>query len=347
MKKVLLAVCLSMALVMMVAPAYSMELWEPVLPGNNEGLAAGALPPAGFYFVNLGYYTPSYKVYGSGFTSPVTDQSQANSQIKITGYVDVPVLLWSTGCKFLGADFGMALVQPFDATSLRIGTSSFSDSTGPGVTGDQVGTFNTVLVPFILSWKIPCDIRVKAALAIGVDDAWSSIGSSAAATTGIGSFKLFDKNFINAYAWSGLDEWFFTPNIGLSWLYHGWNISADLFYTWSLKADNVPYQSGDMFQADYTVSYTCGKWTFGVGATQNIQVNSDKFNAGDGTGYHSQPFTKETKYMGGPLIGYNFGPCSLMLIYNFNMYAENAPAGDTIMARFVVPLGNPYPLGGK
>ena len=348
MKKVLLAICLSMALVMMVAPAYAMELWEPHLPGVDEGLAAGALPPPGFYFVNDSYFVPSFHYYGGGF-SATNSASEAISGIKLTGYVDVPILLWATGCKFLGADYGMAIAQPWDLTQLRVGTGLSGIPELPPFlsNGNQAGTYNTILVPFILSWKIPCDIRVKAALAIGVDDAMSSIGDSYASITKIGGNKLDAKDSANVYAWSGLDEWFFTPNIGISWLYHGWNLSADLFYTWSMKADNVPYQSGDLFQADYTATYTCGKWTFGLGATQQVQVQSDKFDAGDGLGYRAQPFTKEIKYAAGPIVGYNFGPCSLMLTYNFNIYAENCPSGDWFNLRLVVPLGNPYPLGGK
>ena len=42
MKKLLLAMCLCMAVVMVVAPAYAEELWDYHLRGVDEGLAAGA-----------------------------------------------------------------------------------------------------------------------------------------------------------------------------------------------------------------------------------------------------------------------------------------------------------------
>jgi len=32
------------------------ELWDPHLRGVNEGLAAGALPPQGLYFINDSYF---------------------------------------------------------------------------------------------------------------------------------------------------------------------------------------------------------------------------------------------------------------------------------------------------
>ena len=63
MKKLILAMCVSMAVVMMVAPVSAMELWDPHLRGSSEGGASGALPPAGFYFVNQFYMMPGLQEY--------------------------------------------------------------------------------------------------------------------------------------------------------------------------------------------------------------------------------------------------------------------------------------------
>ena len=52
MKKIILAMCLSMAVVMVVTPAFAEELWDYHLRGVDEGLAAGAVPPPGFYFIH-------------------------------------------------------------------------------------------------------------------------------------------------------------------------------------------------------------------------------------------------------------------------------------------------------
>ena len=60
---------------------------------------------------------------------------------------------------------------------------------------------------------------------------------------------------------------------------------------------------------------------------------------GDGTGYHSQPNTRTMNYSMGPLIGYNFGPCSLMFIYNFPLKTENDVGGEWCNLRLVIPLG--------
>ena len=111
MKKLLLTMCVCMAVVMVVAPAYAEELWDWHLRGVDEGLAAGALPPQGFYFVNDSYFAPSFKVHA--------DNGSTISTEKLAGYVDVPILLWATGLKFLCADYAVAVAQPFDYTNLR------------------------------------------------------------------------------------------------------------------------------------------------------------------------------------------------------------------------------------
>ncbi len=41
---------------------------------------------------------------------------------KIFAFVDVPVLLWSPGCKFLGVDYAAAVAETFDYTSFRLQT---------------------------------------------------------------------------------------------------------------------------------------------------------------------------------------------------------------------------------
>ena len=42
--------------VIVAGAASATELWDPHLRGVNEGLAAGALPPQGFYFINDSYF---------------------------------------------------------------------------------------------------------------------------------------------------------------------------------------------------------------------------------------------------------------------------------------------------
>ncbi len=336
MKKFLLVICLAMAAVMVVTPAFAEELWDFHLRGVDEGLAAGALPPPGFYFINDAYFAPSFHGYDSS--------GHAEPGVKLFAYVDVPILLWTPGLKFLGADYGVAVAEPFDFTSLRIDQGILNEKSGVDKwighwwhkklnplygkdvweTGAQWGAYNTVLVPVILSWKLPCDFRVKAAFDVGLDDATTAPGDSQSG---------------GPYAQSGNGYYSFTPNIGISWLHAGWNVSADFFYTWALKNDTTDYQSADEFAADYTITYTWKKWTFGLGAAQENQVGNDS------QGGITLPGTKVSNYSLGPIVGYNFGPCSMLLTYNFPLATKSDVGGEWFNFRIIVPLGNPCPLG--
>ncbi|HYA43906.1 MAG TPA: transporter [Syntrophobacteraceae bacterium] len=352
MKKFLLAICLSMAVCMVVTPAYALELWDYHLRGVDEGLAAGALPPAGLYFINDSYFA-SFVVHG-GF-DPVKkayDASQAQSGAKLPGYVDVPILVWVPGCKFLNADYAMAIAEPFDFTALRL-NSGTAIAAGPfkgltaWATGDQWGAFNTVLIPIALSWKCG-DWRIKGAFQFGLNDGTSSPNDSMRALAPHTGGSLVGKDG-QVYAWSSNDNWAFTPNLGISYLHAGWNFSADFFYTVYTKDSDTQYQNGDEFAADYTITYTCGKWTFGVGASQENQIENDKFVGAvppsKAVFYQSQPNTKAEQYTMGPIIGYNFGPISLLATYNWELETKNNVGGNFFLLRMIIPLGNPCFFG--
>jgi len=311
MKKLILALFVCLAAVMVITPAYATETWDPHLHGVDEGLAAGALPPPGVYFINDSYFAPSAPIQGPNGKEVVGE--------KLFAYVDVPILLWVPGCRFLGADYGVAIAEPFDYVNLM------THPGGPGtfqVGGSQWGTFNTIILPYILSWKLPCDFRVKTALAIGIADATSSKSDSWIAEQ------------TEPTAPSGNGYWSFTPEVGISWLHAGWNLSAEFFYTFGLKNDSFQggYQSGNQFAADYTLTYTCGKWTFGAGAAQEQQV----FNDSNALGTIGDSMAR--LWTAGPIIGYNFGPCSLMLTVNFPLSGTNDPVGEFYNVRLVIPL---------
>ncbi|MGA2225025.1 MAG: transporter [Syntrophobacteraceae bacterium] len=316
MKKLLLASVLCLAAVMMITPAYATETWDPHLHGVDEGLAAGALPPPGVYFINDSYFAPVAPIMGA-------DGHQVPG-LKLFAYVDVPILLWVPGCKFLGADYGVAIAEPFDYVNVMLAHPAF---TGAGVltvantSGSQWGTFNTIFLPYILSWKLPCDFRVKTALAIGFND-----GTSAKTD----SFEA--QNVLVAPSSNGYYS--FTPEVGISWLHAGWNLSAEFFYTFGLTNSDFEggYQSGNQFAADYTATYTCGKWTFGAGAAQEQQL----FNDTNGLGTVGNSMAR--LWTAGPIVGYNFGPCSLMFTANFQISGTNDPVGAFYNVRLVVPL---------
>ena len=190
------------------------------------------------------------------------------------------------------------------------------------LSGSQWGTFNTIVLPYILSWKLPCDFRVKTALAIGFDDATSAKGDSSIDNAlspllhpATATIPLRRKSESVGCMRAGM------PASSCSTL-------SDLKTTVTRSG----YQSGNQFAADYTLTYTCGKWTFGAGAGQEQQVFND---ANSGVTVRD---SMARLWTAGPIVGYNFGPCSLMLTYNFQISGTNDPVGSFCNVRLVIPL---------
>ncbi len=312
MKKVLCAT-VAVAALGIAGAAQAEELWSPHLPGVDIGLAAGALPPKGVYFINNDYVSPNFKV-------------RPNSANSLSALVDVPILLWAPGIKFLGADYAAAVAQPFDYTTLGGASSS---------TQGHLGTYNTVLVPVMLSWALPYDFHVKPQFAVYLNDASSTENRGALAS--------------NGNVGAGMANTTFEPGLGLSWLHNGWNASVSMGYDHSTADGNSAlnpsaaggacatnmtcnYQSGDQFFADYTLTKEVGKWTLGVGGYQLNQLNRDQVNG------VSQVGTMSLREAVGPVIGYQFGGINIQSQFTHEFVQHNDVGGDVLNVRFVVPL---------
>lgn len=283
------------------------ELWDPHLRGVDEGLAAGALPSQGFYGV-LDNYWAAYHDYDSG--------GKVVPNTALTAMIEVPILLWSTGVKILGADYGLAIAQPFAYTSAAAG---YGVQPGAGMWG----AYNTILIPAQLAWDFG-DAHVKAGLSIYLDDASSTLSQVVVRKRSLGG-SLPSGNGYDAVQ----------PDLGFSWLHDGWNLSADLHVVFPVTADTASgydYWSGDEFAADYTATKTIGKWTVGLGLEQEDQLNPDTQNG------HAVVGSMATNLGVGPLAGYQFGGLHLLAGWNHNVYTASDVGGDFFNARFVVPF---------
>ena len=237
------AVIAAMGVALVASQASAEELWNPHLRGVDEGMAAGALPPQGVYFVDDSYWLSFESHDGSGKTTGT----------QLDGLVEVPILLWNPGVKVLGADYAVGVAQPFDYTSLS----------GNGVTGDgHWGTYNTIAIPGILSWSLPHDLHASASLKVYIDDPSSSSAHPPS----------------NGGAGSGNSFWTLEPGAGLSWLHDGWNVGAQVLFDHNFKDSATGYDSGDMIDVDYTATKTFGKWVAGVGGYQENQLQRDQIN---------------------------------------------------------------------
>ena len=275
------------------------ELWDPHLFGINEGLALGANPPPGVYVINNSYWN--------------TFKLPNNTAIKLDGYVDVPVVLWSTGLKILGADYAVGISQPFDFTSI-----------GPsGAQANHWGTYNTLLIPYILSWALPYDLHVSTSLGVYADDASSSMAVGHTPAVGVGA---------------GMANWTIEPGVAISYLHNGWNLTLETYYDTSTEdshsvfANGGAYQSGDEFGTSFTVMKTVGKWSGGLGGYTLNQLNHDTAQG------VTVPGAMDQKIGLGPIIGYNFGPLEVQAMYNHDVVDHYAPGGDFFNVRFIVPI---------
>lgn len=299
MKRIAYIIIVLACIALSTAGTFAEECWNPHLRGLDEGLAAGALPPKGLYFLNDSYFG-SWNQY---------DNKGHQTGLKLDAMVDAPVLLWNTGHKFTGAQYAVAIVQPFDYTSLY-------SETKPMLGNGHTGIYNTILVPAILAWSLPHDLFLKATLSTYVNDPTTSDAHP----------------YSQGGAGSGDSFWTIEPAVALSYLHNGWNASADLKYDDNLKDTSTDYQSGAQIAGDYTLTKTNAKWTEGIGGYTINQLQNDSRKG------RTLPGSIRVTYGAGPIVGYDFGPVIAQVTYNWNIKTENDFGGNFINFRFVVPL---------
>lgn len=280
-----------------------MELWEPHLPGLDIGIAGGALPPQGVYGVLNSYWANGTKYDGNGQKTGLT----------LDAMIVVPILLWAPGVKVLGADYAMAVSQPYDYTNVKLpGQGGLSDN-------GHWGAFNTVLVPGILSWQLPNDLHLKSSLLLLLDNA-SSSPRRPPARGGAG-------------AGNGFSTWM--PELAVSWLHENWNVTADTYYSFNNKNNDTGYKTGQIFEADYTVMKSMGRWGAGVGAYQVHQVTSDTGPLPESC---ADSGCKARRFGIGPLVSYQFDGISLHAHYARDLSTRSAMGASTLNVRLAVPF---------
>ena len=154
---------------------------------------------------------------------------------------------------------------------------------------------NTYIVPVELSWHLGTSgVLVKAGLGI-----WAPDGTVTGAN-GLGNV--------------GSPFWTFQPEVIISYLKDGWNLSAALYEEFNTKNSVDGYQTGNIFHADFTATKTFGKWTIGPVAYYVGQVSDDKCSIGCtvalGTLTNAQRYDV---WAAGGLVAYNFGVASLQV----------------------------------
>jgi hypothetical protein len=254
-------------------------------PGAFIGSSAG-VPPPGIYMFNQ-LFTYQSKLVGPGTANPaVGTNSGVQAAVDVQGFLFVP------GWTFLGATYDAVLVQPFIMAS--VGNPA---GLNPALPNQASGVHNTYFVPVELSWKLGTSgFAVK-----------TGLGIYAPTGTIQGPFGLGNV---------GNPWWTFQPELIISYLGGGWNLSAALYEEFNTRNSRDNYTTGNIFHADFTATKTIGKWTFGPVAYYVGQVSDDSCRAPCtsfegallGTRVNAQRFNI---FAVGGLIEYNFGPASL------------------------------------
>lgn len=286
-------------------PASAEELWAPHMMGADTGIATGALPPPGFYFLNTAIFAPWKVVSGSQTTGTNADV-----------FVEVPQLLWTTPLTVFGASYAVGIAQPWSQIDLR------PDGQSVGAIA-RSNFFNTIVTPGILSWNLPENLHLSTGLNVYVPNGtWSN-----PLTHPAGNLNS------NGY-------WTFEPSVAVSWLKNGWNVSLKAYYDANLKDNGLDYKSGDIFGTEETVSKEIGKWTVGVsGFTQNQIANDTGTAVALVNGPQAAIDGNRIQNFGaGPLLGYDFGPVKFTASYFHTFDTRNHVAGSFVYARLIVPI---------
>jgi len=272
------------ALALSPAQAYEPgQAWQ-TKPGIFIGASAG-MPPPGIYMFNQ-VFTYQANFSGPGAPGLNPGHTPVQAAVDIQGFIFVP------GWTFLGATYDALIVQPF-----------VQQAVGQPLNIVNSGVHNTYFTPIELTWK-----------QIGGSNFAVKTGVSFYAPTGTIQGPAGIGNV-------GAPFWTIQPELALSYLGNGWNLTAFLYDEINTANSRTNYTTGNIFHADFTATYTVGKWTFGPVAYWVGQISDDKCPVGTCTAFYGGATVTPTGvifgnaqrfsiFAVGGLIEYNFGPAS-------------------------------------
>ena len=244
---------------------------------------------------------------GFGFNGHAGSGAQTAAKIGIdpgaVSFLAVP------GFNIFGASYAVGITQPYRAQSLETPTVRFG----------YFGVVNTIVNLSTFSWSLPNGLFVSVGSNLHLKD---------------GSYKLGQA--IN----TGRNYYTFEPKLGITYLNHGFNFTADLLFDNNLINPANNYLSGNLAILELTATKKIGKFEFGVASDLIDQFQDDKLNGvtvsaiPGGRGYGNR-----TEYASvGPIIGYDTGDFAIQVYEQSTVVARNLGGGTQIWTRFSIPL---------
>lgn len=276
-------------------------------PNGAETWMAGAVPPAGTYFINYtGHYGGKLRD-GSG---------KKVKGAKVGAWFSAQRLVHITDKQFFGADYGWHLIVPVVHQDLRLGGPSRSRTALGDITID----------PFVLAWH-----RDRLHWVAGLD-----IHLPTGAYNSRDARRSIGANYLS-----------FEPLLAVTWLPGaGWEASAKFMYNIKTRnkdyraepgADKTNYKSGQEFHMDYLLGKHIGPWGLGWSGYYLKQTTADKL---DGQTIAGSPAWSKGRrgqvFAYGPTLSYSTAGGSMLSVqWNHESKVRNRFAGDKLMLKLV------------
>ena len=312
--KALLAAAGVAAFALSPANAYEGGVQWQQKPGVFIGASAGVPPPGIYMFDQI--FTYQTNVAGPVSASPPLGIGTKNG---VQAAVDIQGFLFVPGWTFLGATYDAIIAQPFGMVSVGKPLSLV-----PGQIDMFSGVHNTYVAPVELSWRLGTTgflVKTGLGMFLPTGTIQGGTGVNIPGTVGLSS---------NGFANFGNKYWTFQPELILSYLGGGWNLSTALYWEFNTANSQDNYTQGSIFHADFTATKTIGKWTFGPVGYYVAQISDDKCPVGVCTALHPLGIVGNTQryqlFALGGLVEYNFGPASLTVWATQEIYSQASGA---------------------
>ncbi|WP_375779392.1 transporter [Bradyrhizobium sp. ma5] len=256
------------------------------MPGITIGNASAGIPGPGLYGFSQ-TFTYQANVVGPG--APVINGNQTTARITSTALG----MLWVPGWEFLGAKYDAVIVQP-------VVESDF----GAPINVSKAGLKNTYIVPGELSWKLgDSGFFVKTGLGMHVPT------GDTPGPAGLSSV--------------GNPWWIYQPELLVSYLKDGWNITAAFSDEINTKNEITQYQTGQILHAEFAATKQLEKWTVGPVGYYVGQITADKSSAFYGGTINTNRYNA---WAAGGLVGYDFGG-AVLKVWAFQEFNVDASGG--------------------
>lgn len=299
--------------------AIAAEGISPLQPGATTGNAAGALPPPGLYLMTDVAYEKGKLKNERGETA----RTPTGQRIKASNVSSVAALVWVPGWEVLGARYAAAVAQPYKWARTRIG-----DEYGSNVVSSS-GLVNTSITPAILSWDLGGGYHLGTGLTVYADNGKFRYAYDAPAGRHVKSSTAI-----------GNDYWTLEPNLALTYLADGWNITVNNLLDINTTNKTTQYRSGMTYYLDMTVAKRINNYTLGFIGNYTKQITDDKIDGKKVSavpGFYGEG-NKAEHVLAGPLLAYDFGAFSINARMLFSLRAKNDADVSFFHLGFSMPL---------